>query len=178
AYQQCIDWLASVDPYAGLLVSRHRTGLWQNRYGVLRQPSMQHAAGPGLRPEIRDFIDRNEGRQREEVGRYPQDELAMNYRWLQVWDHLGLYFCCRPPREEVIDPVPQRYGTAKLEGPALRLTPISDWEVSLDPFPFDQRPLQLPIAHRRLPDTRFASQEAWLEAYYSAPLALLTYTLS
>ena len=28
AYQWAIDWLTDIDPYAGALISRHRTGLW------------------------------------------------------------------------------------------------------------------------------------------------------
>jgi len=33
-----IEWVRSQDPYAGLLVSMHRTGLWYNRYGVFTRP--------------------------------------------------------------------------------------------------------------------------------------------
>ena len=32
AYQWAIDWVSGIDPYAGLLVNRHRTGLWAERY--------------------------------------------------------------------------------------------------------------------------------------------------
>src|SRR3954451_6391128 len=39
AYQWCIDWLTSIDPLAGMIVSMHRTGLWQNRYNVMTYPS-------------------------------------------------------------------------------------------------------------------------------------------
>src|ERR1044072_9496714 len=31
AYAKNVDWLGAQDPYAGLLVSMHRTGLWHNR---------------------------------------------------------------------------------------------------------------------------------------------------
>src|SRR5512134_1557969 len=41
AYKMNIDWVAARDPYAGLLVSMHRTGLWQNRYDVLAEPTMK-----------------------------------------------------------------------------------------------------------------------------------------
>src|SRR5207244_134699 len=41
AYARNVDWVRSHDPYAGLLVSMHRTGLWQNRYNVFTQPSMR-----------------------------------------------------------------------------------------------------------------------------------------
>ena len=30
------DWLSSIDNYAGLLMRKHRTGLWQSRYNVIQ----------------------------------------------------------------------------------------------------------------------------------------------
>ena len=38
AYQWAIDMLTDVDSYTGLMVSKHRTGLWQSRYGAITQP--------------------------------------------------------------------------------------------------------------------------------------------
>src|SRR5579864_6229045 len=38
AYSWCIDWLRSIDAYSGLLVSMHRTGLWDGRYGTITYP--------------------------------------------------------------------------------------------------------------------------------------------
>jgi len=31
AFQWAGDWLGTIDPYAGLMIARHRTGLWQGR---------------------------------------------------------------------------------------------------------------------------------------------------
>ena len=36
AFQWGTDWLTSIDPYAGLLINKHRTGLWRKRYGAMR----------------------------------------------------------------------------------------------------------------------------------------------
>src|SRR5262245_60495991 len=61
AYQWAIDWLTEIDPYAGLLISRHRTGLWSERYHVLAEPPM-----PTRRPQndaVVALIARNEARQ-------------------------------------------------------------------------------------------------------------------
>src|SRR6185312_8345210 len=38
AHETAIDMLIDVDPYTGLLVSKHRTGLWQSRYGAIAEP--------------------------------------------------------------------------------------------------------------------------------------------
>ena len=61
SYQWCIDGLLADDPYAGLLVGMHRTGLWRGRYGALSHPP--HAIPPKLPPAIEDFIAREEPRQ-------------------------------------------------------------------------------------------------------------------
>jgi Protein of unknown function (DUF3891) len=38
AYARNVEWVSSQDRYAGLLVSMHRTGLWQNRYDTFTSP--------------------------------------------------------------------------------------------------------------------------------------------
>src|SRR5262249_37894338 len=42
ADQGCIDWMAATDVYAALIISRHRTGLWKGRYGVMRHPQRRY----------------------------------------------------------------------------------------------------------------------------------------
>ena len=39
AFQWASDWLSGIDPYAGLMIAKHRTGLWQGRYGVITHPA-------------------------------------------------------------------------------------------------------------------------------------------
>src|SRR5215468_9984249 len=39
AYCKNAEWVSSHDPYAGLIVSMHRTGLWHNRYNVFTEPA-------------------------------------------------------------------------------------------------------------------------------------------
>src|SRR5436190_1367974 len=38
AFEWAGDWLGATDPYAGLMITKHRTGLWQGRYGVITFP--------------------------------------------------------------------------------------------------------------------------------------------
>ena len=38
AYQWSLDWMADIDPYSGLIVSMHRTGLWKGRYQTIKHP--------------------------------------------------------------------------------------------------------------------------------------------
>ncbi|MHB8620131.1 MAG: DUF3891 family protein [Chloroflexota bacterium] len=176
AYQWCIDWLTGLDPYAGLLASQHRTGLWKDRYGALRQPD-RHYGTPDPRPEVQAFLERNEAAQAALARRFDATQVRINYRLMQVWDQLGLYFCCRPPRPESVEPVPVAYSSAEGQGVELVLDPLSQADVRLTPYPFDANPMRVEVVYKLAPVGRFETQEAWQEAYYRAPSDLLSYTL-
>ena len=109
AYQWAIDMLTEVDRYTGLMVSKHRTGLWQQRYNAIRQPP----PGPPrkLSAEIEAFVARNEARQNAIVAGLDRDEVAVNYNLLQVWDLMSLYICSNEQHKEcTIEPVPTAYA--------------------------------------------------------------------
>ena len=63
-YQWALDWMTDIDPYSGLVVSMHRTGLWKGRYGKIKHPA-GHYNLTALSPEVQAFITRNEKRQEE-----------------------------------------------------------------------------------------------------------------
>ncbi len=100
AYRWCRDELLVDDPYAGMLVGMHRTGLWRGRYGAITHPP--HPIPPSLPPAVEEFIDRAETVQALECSMSGATEVWTNYQLLQVWDQLGLYFTCQ-------DPVPAIY---------------------------------------------------------------------
>jgi hypothetical protein len=110
AYQWCIDWMAEIDPYSGLIVSMHRTGLWRGRYETIAYPK---SFTRSLVPEVEDFIARNEASQAAAREAFDPRQLWINYRLLQVWDLLGLYFCCADPCEDHIEPVPTGYDSGR-----------------------------------------------------------------
>ena len=57
AFEWAPDWLAANDAYAGLMIAKHRTGLWQGRYGVITHPpAIQRGQ---LAPEIGALIARS-----------------------------------------------------------------------------------------------------------------------
>ena len=172
AYQWCIDWLRSVDPYSGLLVSMHRTGLWKGRYGKIER---QVNVARGVRPEVEEMIERNETWQAEERACHDEDEVWTNYQLLQVWDLLGLYFCCREPCEDSIAEAPISYGGKP--GVRLDMHPVGGNRVAFDPYPFDQRPLRVQIGARQLPVCRFADRDSFRRAYYQGRSLLLEYEL-
>jgi len=175
ALQWSLDWVESIDPYAGVIVSMHRTGLWRGRYGWIRHPEAYNLPHPS--PAIQQFIDRNEARQAEVRKELEPQRLWTNYRLMQVWDLLGLYFCCRKPVEDVIDPVPRRYGEPDDAGVRLRLVPEGADRVAMDPYPFDERPMTLELLAHRLPRASYPDLESFREAYYRAHLELLRFEI-
>ncbi len=173
SYQWSLDWLAGIDRYAGLIINMHRTGLWKNRYDTIKHPT-----GYNLRemsPEVRDFIQRNESRQERERRSWDADKLWTNYRLMQVWDQLGLYFCCQDLYEDYIEPVPVGYsGNA---GIRLSMKPAGPGQAAFEPYPFDVRPCRVQIACKRLPRTSFENLEAFQRAYFQADNELLRFEL-
>jgi len=171
SYQWALDWSSAIDSYAGLLISKHRTGLWQSRYDVIRKP--EFARRGKLREEIQAFIARNEAQQKAAASAFDAHEVAVNYHLLQVWDLLSLYICTQERhKEEVVDPVPTTYSG---EGVCMRLQPISSTRILVEPYPFDQAALQLGVVYRRLPAT-FPDAHAFEAAYFEAPPQLASFT--
>ena len=173
SYGWIADWMNGIDRYSALLISMHRTGLWQRRYDVMRHPD-----GPNprtLSPEITRFIEASENWQRQERQAVDQAALDVNYRLLQVWDLLGLYFCCAQPRPDFIDPVPLDYAA---QGVRMTITPAGPNRVAFDPYPFDLRPLRVQVRARRLAALTYADDAELRKAYFQAPYQLLEFELT
>lgn len=175
SYQWCIDWLSGVDSYSGLLVGMHRTGLWKGRYGKIAHPGAKYNP-QGIRAEIQEFINRNEAWQERERVAITPEMIWVNYHLLQVWDLLGLYFCCQEPYDDYIEPVPVDYSAGST-GVRVTMKPVSAKEVSFEPYPFDARGLKVQISCKRLAQTSFADLESFRAAYFQAEPAVLEYAL-
>jgi hypothetical protein len=174
AFEWAGDWLAAIDAYAGLMIAKHRTGLWQGRYSVMTHP-LARARGK-LAPEIETFIARSEAKQNSAAERFDRAELAVNYNLLQVWDLLSLYICSdetlKPDR---IAPVPVSY--CGRDGVAMTLVPLEARTVSLDPYPFDQPALTTNVIFRRLAQTKFADSAELQSAYFKTAPQIASFQL-
>jgi len=173
SYQWSLDWMAGIDHYAGLIVSMHRTGLWKNRYDL-----MTNSSGYNLRQmslDVHEFVDRNERWQEHARQSYDAEQLRTNYQLMQVWDLLGLYFCCRELSEDSVDPVPVDYSGNSIQ---LRMRPSGPREVTFEPYPFDRRPLKIHLAAKRLPRIAFESTEDFQSEYFKSPNDLLSFELT
>lgn len=177
SYQWCVDWMAATDVYSALVISRHRTGLWKGRYGLIEHPRGRYDLHR-LDARILALIERNEAWQEKTLAAL--DERARrnfqtNYCMLQVWDLLGLYFCCQEPYEDYIEPVPTGFDGA---GVRMTMKPRGERKVAFDPYPFDEPGLRVQLSCKRLPNRRYSSAAEFREAYFKAPNELLEYQLS
>jgi hypothetical protein len=175
AYQWAIDMLTEVDTYTGLMVSRHRTGLWQSRYGVIAQPPARPPRK--LSDDIKDFIARNEARQHVITAGLDRHEVATNYNLLQVWDLLSLYICTDEVlKDQVIAPVPMAYASPQASAP-MQLKPLSEARIAIDPFPFDRPVLQVALVCRRLQQRDLRDANTFRAAYFGAAPEIAAFTL-
>jgi hypothetical protein len=175
AYQEALDWIVDIDPYAGLLVSRHRTGLWRGRYGAISEPPY-HAA-PHVAPELDAFIARNEARQESLLGAYDRVGFRVDYQLLQVWDLLSLYWCTNEvPGETRIAFAPTGYDGDGKTGVALNLTPLTPGRVMIDPFPFEGDVLEAGFVYRHLPVADFPDVETFRRALWGAVPRVATFS--
>lgn len=173
AYQRAIDWLTEIDPYAGLLINKHRTGLWRGRYDAISHPAFFGARHPN--PDVENFVSENEALQKEQERSLDAHELWINYQLLQFWDLLSLYFCMRPPHDEYIEPVPQDYAGVKRARVTLKV--LDGGKVAIDPYPFNVPSLEVSVLHRRLPTTTFPDNAAFRAAYYQALPQMMRFEL-
>lgn len=184
AYIRIIDWIRERDPYAGLLVSMHRTGLWQNRYQTFSSPAgRMRERSPAVKAVMKDLESRQQ-EQRSLLGKAEpkfEPDLWFNYRMLQVFDILSLYFCCDgytddKLKEDTVKPVPVRYESG--EEVELRIIPTGERAVKFEPYPFDITPLTVSVRARKIPAGSYKSVDEGKEVYFKAPRRLLSFDVT
>jgi hypothetical protein len=174
AFEWAGDWLSGIDPYAGLMVAKHRTGLWQGRYGVITQPPAIDRRK--LPPDIEAVIARSEAKQKTAAEKLDPKELAINYNLLQVWDILSLYICTNEVlKPDRVAPVPADYSGAT--GVGITLTPVESKTIALDPYPFDQPSLTTNVIHRRLTQTKFKDSAELQSVYFGTAPQVASFRL-
>lgn len=185
AYARNVDWLCSHDLYAGLIVSMHRTGLWHNRFNVFTQPAGSlRERSPAVQNAKKELESKQQEYKKTLAAANPkfEDELAYNYRALQIFDLLSLYFCCdgyvaeNEFKEYTIAPIRIAYDSN--EEAELKITPKGPGAVKMTPFPFDASPLTFSVRTRLMTPAKGQTAEAGLEAYQKAPRQLLTFEIS
>ena len=185
AYSKNVEWLSAQDPYAGLLVSMHRTGLWHNRYNIFTEPAgrLRERSVP-VQNAKRQIEAKHEEAKKPLAAKIPgfENELAYNYMALQIFDLLSLYFCCDgyASNDEfktyTIAPVRPSYDSS--ETVRLTIGPNGSGSVVMDPYPFDVSPVKFSARARIVAPPREKTESACADAYHRAPRQMLTFEVS
>lgn len=195
-YGSGVETTTDIDPYAGLLVSLHASGLRRQGYGLRSGiPDMHND------PDYASFVEEQEQFQEvilnrlqdtdrfapyateteqeflneiHETGEYSgRCRTWCNYQLLQLFDLLSIYFCDNALDETTIGPATVAYDAEDTE---LTLTPVDETNVRIDPYPFDSSPLTLSTTGRYVPNT-FESQEELTDLYYESDPKTLEFTV-
>jgi hypothetical protein len=196
---QGIENILAKDLYAGLIASMHHAGLPQHRYGTLpavprRQDEYTQKFIRESEPFYKELMAKV-ATMKEYEGVSSADYLWFNYRMMQVFDRLSLFFCCNYDLERAtasesqsqgdkdygrafytstINATPVRFGQEDTE---LHLTPLSKTKLKVEPFPFDESPLKVSVRGRIVPRRAYKSQEEFRDVYRRLPREAFEYTL-
>ena len=176
-YRAGIGRITERDPYAGMLVSKHGSGIYKRRYDL--QPEM---VVPGVTPElavaIEEFIVEQEAHQEELQSDLDAnaDDVWSAYRLLEAADRFSLYFCMDRPEAAVgVGPIPNEDGSDT----ELIVEPLGEWSARLTPYPFrDSDDEIFTLGRRVLPDRVWGSDDEFREALFAAPLETVEIRIS
>jgi len=169
-YRDGIERIVALDPYAGLLVSMHGSGIYQGRYGA--GPIRMRTQTDDVRTLMDAFVAEQEALQAalkrrlwSGSGRRRLFERTVwaHYELLQVWDLLSLFICLDRDHTPV-----QHIGPATTapdgEDLTLHVTSDGDEIVRIDPWPFDRAAIEAVVPARSIPAQPYESQRALRQA--------------
>ena len=174
AFEWAIEWMSRIDPYSGLLISKHRTGLQRGRYNRVAHPKFFNAQN--LPEDNEDFLARNERAQAAVLHNYDENEFWTNYELLQTFDLISLFLCNNDVVDDYIEPVPTSYDRSS-RTVKLALKTIEGNRIEVDPFPFDVNPLRVQLARRELDQKSFAEPAIFREVYFRTVPQAIDFTL-
>jgi hypothetical protein len=180
-YRAAITAVAEQDRYAGLLLSMHGTGIYQQRYGL--QPSLVMSLAGEARELVDRFVAEEEDSQRQlaaELG-VSDDERWYGYRLLQAWDRISLWASLND-LDERADPDSQPYSTIQavpFDGRevTLRIGSLGGRRASVEPFPFGSEPVTFSLPRRLLTKRAWADADEFRADFDAAEVEPMTFTL-
>jgi hypothetical protein len=185
AYRAGIIRAAQHDPWAGLLVSMHGVGLYNDRYGSYRLAELatQELDETETAVVAEFFTDMARLQQRlagqslgHDVGdpAHADPLIRHHYLLLQVWDRLSLQFAFRHAADERIAPLPSLSG----EAGALVCRSAGAMALTLDPYPFVEDHAAFPVRGFLLEDRPYTDPEDFIAALTAAAPLNLDCTVS
>ena len=182
------QWVRTRDPYASLLVSMHHAGLRKDRYGTVRKRTETEWPPAGAKAIGIDALFGDlDSWQQEVVERLglgepkPRQGLWHNYRLLQVFDLLSLYFCRDgvakgEMQEVVLEGVPVSNASDQVVD--LCLAPTGPDALRITPYPFDAPSMSVSMMTRVMAPLVDAPELATKEQYYKARRVPFTWQIT
>lgn len=194
-YGKGIDNVIDRDLYAGLIVSMHGTGLIQQRYGTM--PSMVNREDEFSKKFLSEREPTHEGmieklhRMEPYAPLTSKEQIWHNYLMMQVFDRLSLFFCSNFDIMAVATSGSHSKEGGSYYGPSIKPTPVKPGEpeaeltlqvldnktVIVDPYPFDESPLNVSVRGKVIPKVKYNSQGEFREIYGKAQRQLFEFTL-
>ena len=177
------DFNSARHAYCGLISSMHSWGLYNGRYGMSDKVLLNH-----ITSEHRELVDemlRNEDARQHRLNEtltadpitakwIEEPHLFQNYKQLQFFDTLSLYFHCTPEGERgttVFNHVPQSVDNDI----DVRIAELDGGRYTLDPYPFAEEEVAITFEGRWLAPV--PEDVSVREALYQSPLAQQTIRL-
>lgn len=170
-YRTGITRVAAIDPLAGILVSMHGAGLYNDRYGTFRLIDLDlNAEEQFLVKEFLQDMQAFQGTLAASIGLHTDDHVSVDpeirnaYLLLQVWDRLSLQFLYHLTSDGIISPLPIGDGTTT----ELRCQNVGAFHLALEPYPFQESSMVFPVLGVTVPDRRYKTPEDFLESVRDA----------
>jgi hypothetical protein len=171
--------------YCGLLSSMHSWGLYNGRYGMSDKVLID-TIGPAERPLAESMLAaeiRRQARLKAELARDPETaawveeaHLFQNYKQLQFFDTLALYFNRSHPEARAqarFEHVPMNAH----EDAAVSIRPLGGARYALSPYPFNEAPAQFKYSGRPIEPGKNGDPVDWRAVFEKAPLRWESFTL-
>jgi hypothetical protein len=176
---RAVRMAAEEDAYAGLLISMHT-------YNLLGEHADRSTIAPDQLPLLDEFLVDQKAFQKELLQKIAADSsvpatakseeiIFDHFRLLQANDNLSLLSCVNfSAPSNLLHPLPLRSGGHS----PIAVRAVADRRFVLDPYPFDEPSLTFQFPSRYVEGKLFSSAADLQKAFASAPVKMLSVTLS
>lgn len=179
-YAEGARQVASRDPYAGLMVSLHGTGIYNQRHGTdktmvrpRRITNNQQTIDTYLESEAAFQSGLKSELQSSHSAALADDVFWTNYQLLQVWDRLGILLSQYQQDDFTIEPTPVNYRGEKT---TLEFTRTGNFRFTVSPYPFAETQVTFCFLVRWLSQIKFPDNESYRRSLDRAPRIGISYT--
>jgi Protein of unknown function (DUF3891) len=205
-YRSGVEAAFERDPYAGLLVSMHWTGLYRARWGMQTGRVLRMPGSPHVQRMQDEVVASEEARWIREKASLVAEarrsdfeaELWNTFDLLQAWDLVSLFICLSnlSPPERHVEPkslIPTLKAIDHEAAPLvvesvpcevagkradLTLRAVEEGVVAVEPYPFDEDAVDFEVSAMAIPEQRFESHDDAREAIAAGEQLTLACTLT